>query len=250
MNSRPAPLTPIALIALIAMTALLASLAGSSAAHAQPLAASGLPAHAVQQALQLASQAAQTLAPPGTRILARPGALDPRLQLAPCNRIEPALSPGQPPWGRTRVGLRCLEGSSRWSVSLPLTIEVWAPAAVLAAALPAGATLDATALTLAEVDWGAAGGAPFADPRVLSGRVLARPLAAGQAPRSADLLARKWFVAGETVQIVARGTGFAVSAEGQALTQGLEGQPARVRTESGRVIVGRPVAERRLEVQL
>jgi flagella basal body P-ring formation protein FlgA len=75
------------------------------------------------------------------------------------------------------------------------------------------------------------------------------PAGAGQALRP-DLLARKWFASGETVQIVARGAGFSISAEGQALSHGLEGQPARVRTEGGRVLVGRPVAERRMEVQL
>ncbi len=226
-----------------------ASWAGSAARAETPRGAD-LPANAVQQALALASQAAQALAPPGARVLVSPGTLDPRLQLAPCNQVEPRLIPGQPAWGRTRVALRCLEGVSRWSVSLPVAVQVFAPAVVVAAALPAGATLDLGALTLAEVDWGATTGRPFADGQALVGRVLARPLAAGQALRGPDLLARKWFSSGETVQIIARGAGFSVSAEGQALSHGLEGQPARVRTEAGRVLVGRPVAERRMEVQL
>ena len=234
----------------LALLTLLAGLAACPVLCAQPLPGTGLPAEAVQEALTLAAQAAQGLAPAGARIRVSPGTLDPRLQLAACGKVEPALSPGQPAWGRTRIGLRCLEGTSRWSVSLPVTVEVWAPAVVLAAALPAGAALDSSALALAEVDWGAAAGKPFADSQALLGRVLARPLAAGQAPRNPDLLARKWFASGETVQIVARGPGFAVSAEGQALTHGLEGQPARVRTDNGRVVVGRPVAERRMEVQL
>jgi flagella basal body P-ring formation protein FlgA len=229
---------------------LLASLALGLSLHAQTPPGAGLPADAVQRALALAGQAAQALAPPGARVLVSPGAIDPRLQLAPCAKIEPTQSSGQPAWGRTRIALRCLEGTSRWNVSLPVTVQVFAPAVVLATALPAGATLDTTALTLAEVDWGAASGQPFANAQALLGRVLARPLAAGQALRAPDLLARKWFASGETVQIVARGAGFSISAEGQALSNGLEGQPARVRTEGGRVLVGRPVAERRMEVQL
>lgn len=234
----------------LALIPLLASLALCTAASAQAQPGAGLPAEAVQQALALAGQAAQAVAPPGARVRVSPGAIDPRLQLAPCHRIEPALSTGQPAWGRTRIALRCVEGTSRWNVSLPVTVQVFAPAVVLATALPAGATLDASALTLAEVDWGAASGQPFANGQTLPGRVLARPLAAGQALRGPDLLARKWFASGETVQIVARGAGFSISAEGQALSHGLEGQPARVRTEGGRVLVGRPVAERRMEVQL
>jgi flagella basal body P-ring formation protein FlgA len=36
------------------------------------------------------------------------GTLDPRLQLAPCARIEPYLLPGTRLWGRTSNGERCL----------------------------------------------------------------------------------------------------------------------------------------------
>jgi flagellar basal body P-ring formation protein FlgA len=52
------------------------------------------------------------------------------------------------------------------------------------------------------------------------------------------------------VQIWAQGSGFAINSEGQAMGPGLEGVPVRVRLESGRVVVGRATAERRLEVQL
>jgi flagella basal body P-ring formation protein FlgA len=52
------------------------------------------------------------------------------------------------------------------------------------------------------------------------------------------------------VQISARGRGFAINVEGRALTSGREGHPARVRTESGRVVVGQPVGERRVELAL
>jgi flagellar basal body P-ring formation protein FlgA len=47
-----------------------------------------------------------------------------------------------------------------------------------------------------------------------------------------------------------RGEGFAINAEGQALMPGLEGQAVRVRTDNGRVLNGRAVAERRVEVIL
>jgi len=39
-----------------------------------------------------------------------------------------------------------------------------------------------------------------------------------------------------------------VASEAQALTNGIEGQLARVRTESGRVLTGQPTGERRLEL--
>ena len=52
------------------------------------------------------------------------------------------------------------------------------------------------------------------------------------------------------MRLVAAGSGFSVSGEGQALAAGVEGQTVRVRTESGRVVSGLPVAERLVEVAL
>ncbi len=204
----------------------------------------------VAQALALAEQAARALAPAVAHIDVSAGTLSPRLQLAPCARVLAFQAAGAPAWGQTRVGLRCEQGATRWTVYLPVTVRVFAPAVVTTAALPAGARLDEQTLTLAETDWAATHLPPFADARALAGRVLSRPLATGQAPRAADLQPRQWFALGETVRVVLTGAGYAISADAQALTPGLEGKPARVRTESGRILVGLPVAEHRLEVPL
>ncbi len=226
-----------------ALGALLAALPASRTWAALPL-------PAIAQAVQLAEQAALALAPAGARILVVPGTLDGRVQLAPCQQVQAFLPAGTPAWGRSRVGLRCTQGPVAWQVYLPVTVQVLAPAVVAAAPLPAGAQLGSTQLTLAEVDWAAGPGTASAHTQSLEERVLARPLAAGQAVRSTDLKARQWFAAGETVHIVAKGSGFAVSAEGQAMNPGLDGQPVRVRTESGRVVVGLPVGQRRVELSL
>ena len=202
------------------------------------------------QATALVRQAAQAGAPRGAHILALPGVLDARLQLAPCTQVQPFLPAGVAPWGKSRVGLRCVQGPVAWQVFLPVTVQVWAPAVVANAPLPAGARLEGSQLALAVVDWAAAAGAPHAELQALDGRVLVRPVAAGQALRAADLRARQWFASGDTVQLVAQGRGFAVSAEGQAMNAGVEGQPVRVRMESGRVVVGLPVGQRRVELNL
>ncbi len=72
----------------------------------------------------------------------------------------------------------------------------------------------------------------------------------GQAVRQGHIKLRQWFAAGETVKLVAAGDGFALEGSGQAMTNGVEGQPARVRTESGHVVTGLPTGERRLELTL
>ena len=132
---------------------------------------------------------------------------------------------------------------------MPVQIQVLAPAMATATALPAGARLSQSDLTSVEVDW-AVGGPPIATGTDLVGRVLTRPLPAGQALRPADLQARQWFAAGDTVRIRASGPGFAITSDGLALSNGIEGQSARVRTEQGRVLSGLPSGEKRVEVAL
>lgn len=220
--------------------------AAGSARGAEPGAAQELGAEIARQARQFV---AETGALPGMRLEVEVGALDARLKLAPCERIEPYLPNGVRLWGRTRIGLRCTEGATLWNVYLPLTVRVFGPGVESVAALPAGAVLTAADLRTAEVDLAARGSA-IVDQGAAIGRTLARPLAPGQSLRVADLRKRQWFAAGETVQITAVGAGFRVSGEGQALGPGYEGQSARVRTESGRIVVGQPVAERRIEIAL
>lgn len=246
------PLRPLALLPLLAGLALpghaLAQAGGADAAVTAAAVAVGLlPAH-LAQAEAVAQAAAVAAAPPGARIDVQLGAPDPRLRLAPCPQVEALLPAGQPALGRTRVGLRCASGGKPWNITLPVTVSALAPAVVLRGALPAGTALAASHLQLAEVDWGA--GPAFASGAALIGRELQRPMAAGQALRAADLKTRQWFSAGETVKLVARGAGFSVTTEAQALSHGLEGQPVRVRTASGRVLNGRATGDREVEVLL
>jgi flagellar basal body P-ring formation protein FlgA len=218
--------------------------AGASTALPAPLQA------AMPQALALLAQAARAQAPATARLEIEVGRVDSRLRPAPCAQVEPHLLPGAPVWGRTRIGLRCLRGAVAWNVFVPVTVQVWAPALAASAPLPAGSTLQASQLSVQDVNWSAGPGAPLLDPAQAVGRILARPLMPGQALHGGDLQPRQWFAAGDTVDIVARGPGFAVASQGQALTAGLEGRPARVRTETGRIVSGQPVADRRLDLNL
>lgn len=178
------------------------------------------------------------------------GQLDPRLRLAPCQRIEPYLPAGAVLWGKTRVGLRCAQGPTAWNVFLPITVSVFGKAWVAAAPLSAGSVVTAADLAQAEVNLAEDVSTAVTDTRQALGRTLVHALNTGQALRQADLKARQWFSAGDEVKVSARGSGFDVAGTGQALTHGLEGQPVRVRVESGRVLVGMPVGERLVELPL
>ncbi|MGN6528645.1 MAG: flagellar basal body P-ring formation chaperone FlgA [Burkholderiaceae bacterium] len=197
-----------------------------------------------------ASKGEGQAAAPAVRVEVKVGRLDPRLRLAPCQKIEPYLPPGLPAWGSTRMGLRCTQGPKRWNVSLPVTIGVFTRATVLKDALPAGTVLDASQLMQAEVDIAAAPGAPVFDPAAVLGRTLARSVAAGAALRMTDLKARQYFSAGETVRVTAVGSGWNVTTDAQAISAGVEGQMARVRTDGGRILVARPSGDHQVEVVL
>jgi flagella basal body P-ring formation protein FlgA len=227
-----------------------AALSAPARTHAQAQTQTVLAPATLAAAVAVVRQAASLGAPPGARIEIEPGQLDSRLHLAPCERIEPYMSAGAHRWGHTRVGLRCVGGSRPWNVSLPVTVKVFAPALVSRGALPAGSVLAADNLQLAEVDWGGGRSPVQTRSDAVVGRTLARPLVAGQALRASDVKARQWFAAGDTVQIIASGDGFSVTGEGQALSNGIEGQSARVRTSGGRMVSGQPVGERRIEVAL
>lgn len=199
---------------------------------------------------RIALSSSQGAVPGVQRVEIEVGQLDPRLRLAPCQRVEPYLPVGTRLWGKARIGLRCTQGTSPWNVYLPITVKVYGTAWVAAQTLAAGAVLTAADLVQAEVDWAADASATVSDPEQALGRTLLRRVTAGQGLRAADLRPRQWFAAGDMVKVVAVGAGFAVSGIGQALGHGIEGQTVRVRTENGRVVSGAPAGDRQVEIRL
>lgn len=172
------------------------------------------------------------------RMQVQVGQLDSRLRLAPCQRVEPYLPPGARLWGRTRLGLRCLEGETRWNVFLPLTVQAFGPAWVLTGNVASGATLTESDAMQSEVDWAANPAAVVTNPQAWVGQVAALPLSAGQALRQNMVRAPYLFKAGAPVQIRVQGPGFAVTSSGQAMAAGAAGQNVRIRMANGKVISG------------
>lgn len=219
-----------------------------SGANAQPL----LDPAWVNQAQQAAQDAARAAF--GDRVPVRveveAGALDPRLQLAPCARVEVFLPPGQRAWGRTRIGLKCAQGTVAWRVTLPMTVRLWAPGLVVAASLPAGTVLAPGHVKFSEVDWSERDSPVLVNESATLGRTLAMTLPAGAPLRQEHLRKRQWFGSGDTVRLTAVGPGFSIQGEGVALSPGVEGQSVRIRTESGRTVTGTPTGLRHVEVTL
>jgi flagellar basal body P-ring formation protein FlgA len=187
---------------------------------------------------------------PSLRMEATVGALDSRLRLAVCGNVEPYVPPGARLWGRSRVGLRCVDGMGRWNVSLPVVVKAVGPAWVVKNPVAAGAILAATDVVEAEVDWAEEPMAVLQERALWVGQTATRPLSTGQALRQGMVKPAQVFQAGASVRVVAQGPGFQVSSDAQALSAGVVGQQARVRMDNGRVASGLVLDVRTVRIDL
>jgi len=197
---------------------------------------------------QLAQPAAD--GQPPLRLSASVGAVDARLRLAPCERAEAYLPAGARLWGATRVGVRCLQGPTRWNVFVPVTVQAHGSAWVLRRPVASGATLAEDDVMPAEVDWAADASPVLAAREAWLGQVAMRALPAGAVLRQNMVRAPQVFQAGAPVRVVVQGGGFQISAEAQALTAGQVGQPARVRMDNGRILSGVVLDGRTVRIEM
>ena len=178
------------------------------------------------------------------------GQLDRRLTLAPCAHVEPYLPPNVRLWGKTRLGLRCVQGAVKWNVFLPITVKAMGPAWVIKGQVAPGAMLQASDAMAMEVDWAEANAAIVANQSAWVGKTATRLLSTGQALRQDMIKAAQVFQSGAQVRVVAVGVGFEISTRALALSAGVLGQNAKVRMENGQVITGTVSDERTVKVEL
>lgn len=205
---------------------------------------------ATRRWLDQAVASVQTAGATPLRMEVSVGALDSRLRLAQCSQVEPYIPVGTRLWGRTRLGLRCVDGVAKWNVFLPITIKAMGRAWVMRRDVAAGAVLGADDVMEAEVDWAEEHSPIVADAAQWVGQVATRNLGTGQALRQNMLRPAQVFQAGAQVRVVALGTGFQITADAQALSPGVVGQLARVRMDNGRVMSGTVLDARTVKLEL
>lgn len=192
----------------------------------------------------LAFARSQTQALPGQVGIAI-GKLDPRTVLRACSTLEAFLPPGAALHGRTTIGVRCLEQPG-WSVLVQAEIRVKATLLVANRPLAQNTVLGGNDFTLQEGEAGQPG--TLTDPAQAIGKTLKFGIGAGQVLRQ-DMLRAPWVVTqGQTVEVRAGGSGFAVRSSGQALNNGAEGQAVQVRMPSGQVVSGKATADGGVDV--
>ena len=184
---------------------------------------------------------------PGGEVEVTVGEPDPRLQLAPCRSYEPFVPTGARLWGRTSLGVRCIDGA-HWTVFLPTVVRVFAPSPVAARPLARGHLLGPEDVRLERVELTAfPPGALFAG-ELPEGRVTTRALAAGEPLRRDQVRLPPVVQAGDAVSVHAGGHGFQIVTEGKALATGVDGQAIQVAV-AGKVLTGTARAGKVVEVR-
>lgn len=183
------------------------------------------------------------------RLQIQVGKLDARLQLAACAKVEPYLPAGTRLWGRSRLGLRCLQGARPWNVFIPVTVQAFGPAWVLNNNVRLGDALTAGDASVAEVDWAESDSPVVANQADWLGSEAARHLQAGQALRQNMLRSPQLFAVGAQVKVSVSGGGFVIVSSGRAMSAGAEGANVRVRMDNGRLVSGVVNAQGVVEVR-
>ena len=189
-------------------------------------------------------------AAPNLRMEVSVGALDSRLRLAPCTQVEPYIPVGTKLWGKTRLGLRCLQGSSKWNVFLPLTIKAFGPAWVIKGQVPSGTVLSAADAMASEVDWAEQNSPVIAQQANWIGQTATRALGTGQVLRQDMVKPSQVFQAGAQVRVLAHGAGFEIATSAQAISAGVVGQTARIRMNNGTILFGVVQADQTVSLTL
>lgn len=165
------------------------------------------------------------------------GGLDPGNQLVPCQAFDVTRPPGAQPWGRTNVMVRCL-GEAGWRVYMPVHVRVKTDYLISARPIAQGQSVVAEDLATQFGDLSDLPASILTDPALAVGKVAATSIPAGR-PLRADMLRAMTVVRqGQTVKVLSRGPGFAVSNEGRALNNAVAGQVAQVRLGNGQVVSG------------
>lgn len=168
-------------------------------------------------------------------------------RLPECSAHEAYLPPGARLSGKTHVGVRCL-GPNIWNVLVPVQIAVTGNYVTTARALSAGQTVQGTDLATLSGDISSLPTGVVTDPQNAIGKVLRNSLGAGQPLRSDQLLAPLVVRQGQSVRVISKGPGFAVSGEGKAMNNAAEGQMAQIRLNSGQTISGVARADGSVEI--
>ncbi|MDQ8032382.1 flagellar basal body P-ring formation chaperone FlgA [Bordetella genomosp. 1] len=158
-------------------------------------------------------------------------------RLSACDNLVPFLPTAMRLRARMTVGVRC-NTPQAWTTYVQATVSVPGEYYVAARQIGAGAAIQPDDLTTREADLVSLPAGAITDINAIMGMQATRRIAAGQAIRGNALRSAASVSRGQIVRITARGNGFVVSSEGQALDDAAPGAMVQVRTANGQVVSG------------
>ena len=165
------------------------------------------------------------------------GRIDPRLRLTRCSRKPEAYMPiNSRLAGYTTVGIRC-SGKTPWNIYLQAHIRVFRDIAVARTALVRGAVIQSRHFQLVTREVSGNPALYLTDRQNIIGKIVTRPMAAGQPLLVSNLAAARLIRRGQKVVILAKIEGLHVKMQGIALQDGSRGSTIKVRNQSSRRIV-------------
>ncbi|HYP85646.1 flagellar basal body P-ring formation chaperone FlgA [Variovorax sp.] len=218
-------------------------LAGVAMAFAMPGSAAPLP-DAAHQAIERLVRT-QTAGLPGeASVTFRAGPA-----LPDCDADYEAFLPtGSAPWGRVSIGLRCRSSQDPWTRYVAARVTVRGRYFVAARAIAPGEPFRPGDWVERTGDLSMLPRSVVTDESVLQGVTSSQRIAAG-APLRKDLLRGTVVIQqGQTVQVVAQGSGFTISTEGKAMTRAEAGATVQARTRDGRLVTGLADEEGRIQL--
>lgn len=174
----------------------------------------------------------------------------PRVErLAACDALSPFMPSGAKLRSRMTVGLRCT-APKPWTTYVQATVSVPGYYYVASRRIAAGQALSPDDLAPREGDLVALPPGAITDPQTVVGMTAAYRINAGQTVKGSALRNAQSVLRGTHVRINARGKGFMVSSEGQALDNAAPGAMVQVRTAGGQVVSGIVRNATLVEIQL
>jgi flagella basal body P-ring formation protein FlgA len=218
---------------------LLACLAAASAGAQAPAPAGAQTLAATQSLASIdaaAEAAVRRVIDPGlTDVKLATVALDPRLRLAPCARLDTFANAPRNAQSRVIARISCV--SPAWTLNVPVEIRRTHTVLVLRRALGRGEAVAATDVVAQKRELPGLASPFVARPEDLAGRLTRRPLPEGTAVTAEALSAALLIKRGQQVTLVAQSAGFEVRAPGRAMADAAANQRIRVQNLNSLKIV-------------
>lgn len=185
------------------------------------------------------------------RVEILPSNLDNRLRLKACDQpLSKSISSPQALAHNITVKVSC-QGTHRWTIYVPVKVNVYADVAVAQRNLAKGSIIAADDLVLAKMNVAEAGNGYFESIDLVVGMEAKRNIRLGDALQQNALRSPTVIQRGETVILEATVAGVAVETKAKALTNGQLGEQIRVQnSHSKRVVYAKVTGPGKVSVSL